>query len=137
MENDMLNVGSDEVTQYYWDHCKQEKLMIQNCNDCKRFQFPPNLSCRYCSSNCIEWKKSNGIGEIYSYSVVYRAPSVFFEKYVPYVVALIKLDEGVMIESWIIQDELSDESVISIGAKVKTSYQDFGTYKLPVFKLLN
>ncbi|MFB4162380.1 Zn-ribbon domain-containing OB-fold protein [Alteribacillus sp. JSM 102045] len=134
MSNKTKNMHKDIVTDYYWEHCKKEKLIIQYCNDCKRYQYPPNLLCRHCLSKEITWKESDGSGEIYSYSVVHRPPSAFFKPFVPYVVSLVKLEEGVMMESWIING-LDKESSLQIGTRVKLAFKDFESYKLPVFEI--
>lgn len=135
MNEDIIKIYGDDVTQFYWDNCQKKVLVLQYCDDCKRYQYPPNLVCRDCLSSDLDWKESVGNGEIYSYSVVQKAPSKFFEQFLPYVVALIKLDENIMIESWIVDVDSHDKSRLKIGAKVELSFKEFDEYNLPVFKL--
>jgi uncharacterized protein len=56
-----------------------------------------------------------GTGEVYSYTVVQEAPEGF-EGQAPYVVALVKLDEGPMITSQITD---LDDQPIAIGDRVE------------------
>lgn len=57
----------------------------------------------------------SGKGEVYSYTVMYDAPEGF-EKYAPYAVALIKLDEGPLITAQLTDVDFKD---IYIGMKVE------------------
>jgi uncharacterized OB-fold protein len=84
----------DAVTGPFWEAAKQGRLLIQHCPQCGARQFYPQSSCRRCLSEALEWVESKGRGTIYSHSTVYRAPSRPFEPDVPYIVALVDLDEG-------------------------------------------
>lgn len=57
----------------------------------------------------------SGMGEIYSYTVVQEAPEGF-EEQAPYVLALVKLDEGPMITAQITD---LDEQPLAIGDRVE------------------
>lgn len=59
--------------------------------------------------------KFAGIGEVYSFTVVYEAPKNF-EFLTPYAVALIRLDEGNMITAMLTDVDLAE---ICIGMKVE------------------
>lgn len=63
----------------------------------------------------IEAYSFSGLGEIYSFTTVFEAPSGY-EEFVPYVIALIKLKEGVMITAQV--TDLGNEDVY-IGMKVE------------------
>jgi len=81
--------------QPFWDATRQGKLMIQKCTDCQTNIFYPRLFCPNCHSEAIEWVESSGRGTVYSYSVVHNnAPSAFIPD-LPYVVAIVRLEEGV------------------------------------------
>jgi uncharacterized OB-fold protein len=64
----------------------------------------------------------SGKGEVYSFSVVHDAPAQFLNQR-PYVVALIKLDEGVMLTAQIIDVEPGD---VRIGMRVWASFRKLG-----------
>jgi uncharacterized OB-fold protein len=66
------------------------------------------MACPHCGADDIEWVKSSGRGHIYSYTVVENnAPSAFAGD-TPYVVAVIKLDEGVQMLSNIVGCNFDD-----------------------------
>jgi len=63
--------------------------------------------------------KLSGKGEIVTYSIIHVA-SDQFESQVPYPIAIIKLDEGPMITSQIVDCNIED---IKIGMKVHSTFR--------------
>jgi uncharacterized protein len=110
----------------YWRENPSRYNMIGvRCGNCGRLFFPPRSVCPDCHRKSIgkmEKMRFRGEGEVYSYSVVHDAPAQF-EIIKPYVVALIKLDEGVMITSQVIDCEPSE---VSIGMKVRSTLRKLG-----------
>lgn len=86
----------------FWDGCKKEELLIQKCQDCQKVIFYPKIFCPDCLSSNLEWIKASGKGKIYSYMAVYSYQPTEFEEDLPYVVAIIDLEEGVRMMSNII-----------------------------------
>jgi uncharacterized protein len=85
--------------QPFWDGAREGRLMIQRCEDCAVHVFYPRVSCPSCSSERLGWLQASGRGTVYSYTVVKNnAPSAFAGD-VPYVVAVIRLEEGVQMLS--------------------------------------
>ena len=80
-------------TQTFWDSCAKGQLVYQSCQKCGRAQFPPRSHCAVCGSDRIVWKKSTGRGKIHSFTVVHRPTTPAFKADVPYVIALVDLDE--------------------------------------------
>ncbi|MGE0291128.1 MAG: Zn-ribbon domain-containing OB-fold protein [Hyphomonadaceae bacterium] len=88
--------------QPFWDAAKQGKLALQYCDACAKFIFYPRLACPHCGSEEIRWRGACGRGSVYSYTVVENnAPSAFIAD-MPYVVAVIRLAEGVQMLSNIV-----------------------------------
>jgi uncharacterized protein len=84
---------SSPWSQFFWDNTKKRKLMIQQCEDCGKFIFYPKLVCPFCLSSNLRWVESSGKGKIYSFTIVNKYPPTGFS--VPYVVAIVDLEEGV------------------------------------------
>jgi len=83
----------------FWDGAAEGRLMIQQCRDCGTNVFYPRVACISCASDNLGWIEASGRGELYSYTVVRNnAPSAFAAD-VPYVVAVIRLEEGVQMLS--------------------------------------
>ena len=93
----------DVETQPFWDGCRDGKLLIQHCADCGQNHFPPTHFCPKCNSDAQEWVESSGHGRVFSWITVrHPVPRDVYAGSVPYVVALVTLDEGVRIASNII-----------------------------------
>lgn len=81
-------------SQPFWDGCKRHELLLPCCSKCGSCRFPPGPTCPKCWSTDWEWQKASGRGKIYSFGVYHRVYHQGFEDEVPYVVAVVELDEG-------------------------------------------
>ena len=81
-------------TQSFWQNCASERLMLLRCSTCGAHHLPTRRVCS-CSAIKFEAVESVGLGEIISYTEVHRAPDPAFKAELPYVIAIIELQEGV------------------------------------------
>ncbi len=72
------------------------KLEGSECAACGEKLFPPREVCPHCRGRELLPYRFNGAGEVYSFSTVYQAPDGYTQD-VPYMVALVKLDEGPLV----------------------------------------
>jgi hypothetical protein len=79
----------------FWNGCREGKLLIQRCLTCGNHLFYPRVVCPHCMSDRIEWTESSGRGKVYSFTVARVPAGEAFAEDVPYVVALVELEEGV------------------------------------------
>ncbi len=86
----------------FWEGCKRHELLIQRCKDCGTNIFYPKLYCSNCLSPNLEWIKTSGRGKVYTFTVVENYAPTDFAQDVPYVVAVIKLEESVQLMSNIV-----------------------------------
>jgi uncharacterized OB-fold protein len=101
----------------FWDAAREGRLILQHCEDCDRVIHYPRMACPFCSSKNLDWKNASGRGTIYSFTVVEsNAPSAFAGD-VPYVVAVIRLDEGVQMLTNIVESD-RDELVCDLPVEV-------------------
>ncbi len=82
------------VTRPFWEAARAHRLELQHCGDCERFVFYPRPLCPHCGGTHLEWRRASGRGTLYSYTVARRAPIRSFEADVPYVIAIVELEEG-------------------------------------------
>ena len=85
---------TDVETQPYWDGLKQGKFLIRHCNACGHDYFYPRPFCPACWSDDVAWKEASGRGTLYTYSVVHANDLPPFNERVPYVAAVVQLEEG-------------------------------------------
>ncbi|HEY3063726.1 MAG TPA: Zn-ribbon domain-containing OB-fold protein [Chloroflexota bacterium] len=86
--------GITPLTKPYWQGAQQGELLIQRCDQCSHQWHPPLPLCPACHSSAITWVPVSGRGHVYSYTVVYHATHVAMADKIPYISALIQLDEG-------------------------------------------
>ena len=105
----------------YWRKIPQRYNLIgTECRTCSSKFFPPRDFCSSCRRlGKIHEFKFSGIGEIYSYSVIH-APPEGFEYQKPYIIGIIKLEEGPMLTAQIVDSKPED---VEIGKKVKSVFR--------------
>jgi uncharacterized OB-fold protein len=81
-------------TAEYWAGCKRHELLIQRCDDCGAAQFYPRMFCTQCSGRHLRWVRAGGRATLVTFTIVHRAVSQAYAAEVPYVVALVRLEEG-------------------------------------------
>ncbi len=78
----------------YWDAAREHRLVVQKCNTCGEFWFPPSQRCAHCLSDDHAWTAVKGTGTVFSFVTYQRLYHKGWDGEVPYVVAVIELDEG-------------------------------------------
>lgn len=80
-------------TMPFWEGTRNGKLLYQKCGDCGTNVFIPRIACSRCFSENLEWVESSGRGTVFSFTVVENnAPSAFIAD-MPFVIAIVKLEE--------------------------------------------
>lgn len=116
----------------YWNAAREKRLLIRKCNACGQLHFMPRYLCPTCWSDQLEWVQAKGTGSIHSFTVIRRAPLNCFASRVPYVVALIDLDEGPRMVANVQGD---DALSVQIGDRVEVIFEDRGEGAMvPQFK---
>jgi uncharacterized OB-fold protein len=89
----------DVETVAYWDAAKAGKLLLKECRACGKAFFYPRGHCPRCWSTDTVWRESSGRGTVYTFTVVYQNDLPPFRERLPYVVAVVDLEEGVRMTS--------------------------------------
>ena len=124
------------VTQPFWSATAEKRLSMPRCRDCNAFTFPPRPACGECGGENLEWQNLSGRGRVYSFTVIRQVvggPAVrAFERDIPYVVALVDLDEGPRITSNIVGCPVE---AVQIGMPVEVVFEQASPEVwLPKFK---
>ena len=121
-----------EVSRPHWDGCREGVLRVQRCTSCGDLVFIPRAGCPRCLTETLEWVESSGRGTVYSYTVVHRPQRPEFE--VPYVVAIIELEEGWHMLTNLVDCEPADATV---GLPVEVAFRPMSEeITLPCFRPL-
>ena len=119
-------------TRPYWESCRRGELVIQRCEKCGQYQFYPRGICANCWSTDVKWVKSTGRGTVWTYTVTYQNRSQGFAQEVPYVLALVELEEGVRMFSNIVECNPRD---VTVGMPVEVTFvQATDRISVPFFK---
>ena len=103
-----------QVSQNWRITSQRQRLMGEKCPNCGSAIFPPRDVCPECAAEAKVPYQLSGKGEVYSYTVIQDAPAGF-EDQAPYVLAIVKLDEGPMLTA-----QLTDlEGAPEIGMRVE------------------
>ena len=105
--------SADSETKSFWDAAADGRLLLKRCCETRRFFHYPRERSPFTGGE-TEWAEASGLGEIYSCSLVLRAQS-------PYCIAYIRLDEGPIILSNVVADDLAK---LAIGQRVRVVFRD-------------
>lgn len=83
-----------ELTRPFWEGGLVSELRLQRCGACRHLRYPISPICPKCLSGDAAWEALSGLGTVLTYAVFDRAYHDEWKDQVPYVVALVTLDEG-------------------------------------------
>lgn len=119
------------LTAGFYAHCKKGELRFQCCSSCGRWRHVPRVMCSACGSWEWTWEQSSGKGKVFTWTVVARSMHPYFLN-VPYAPAVIELEEGVRLVSWV---EGCAPEDLAMGMPVEVSFEDISEdVSLPKFK---
>lgn len=99
----------DHCTQEWWDATREGRFLVQRCAECGHRQHYPRNICTACGGARLTYDQATGRGTVYSHTTVRRAPHPAFDA--PYVVALVRLDEGPLVLTNIVGEARCDMPV--------------------------
>ncbi len=124
----------DADTKPFWDGCREHRLTFQKCGECGHVRWPPSIICPRCHSQNMLWISSSGRGTIYSYVVYHQTYHPAFKDKLPYVVAIVEMEEGPHLLSNITG---SNHDELKCDLPVVVHWEDVTEeISLPKFKLL-
>lgn len=125
----------------YYEALKENKLLGLKCKQCSAITVPPKIICTECASSDLNVVELSGEGEIQTFTTVFVPPEGH-ESECPYIIVLVKLDEGPWIMGNLTGIEPEKVGMGIIGKKVKLGHVVFqgdkysaGEGVRPVFSL--
>lgn len=106
------------TVQDYKDGLKDKKILGSTCKKCGNIMIPLKPICSKCGGFDLEKIETKGKGFIKTFTVINVAPTIYKEE-IPYVVALIQLEEGGSIMGRLVGVSPNKPENIKIGSKVK------------------
>src|ERR1700688_2386789 len=65
-------------TAEYWRGIERRELWLRYCPHCDRAFHPKRIVCSDCGADDLEWRRSAGQGQVYSFSEIHRPPNATF-----------------------------------------------------------
>ena len=109
---------SELTVKTYIDSLKDGKILGSKCRKCGAVSIPLKPVCPYCGSTDLDIIESKGEGILRSFTVIYVAPPKLVS-IAPYVVGIIKLNEGPSLMGRIVGIDPNKPEDIKVGTKVK------------------
>lgn len=104
----------------YWRETKYRyRLIGEKCKGCGSVFFPRNVVCLDCGSREMEELGLGDSGNVVTWTVVRSSPAGY-EKYVPYVIALVELDSGARVLSQLVDVEPEH---VKAGIRVEAAFR--------------
>ena len=104
----------------YWRESKYRyRLIGQMCAGCGRTMFPRSGVCSACGSGDLEDVSLALKGSVVTWTVVQNPPEGY-QKYTPYVVALVELDDGVRVLTQLVDVESGE---VEAGMRVEAAFR--------------
>ncbi len=108
-------------TARFWRELRHRYALIgTRCTRCGSYFYPPRKLCPNCRrEGKIEEYHFKGNGEVVTFTIVHERSMKHPSKRLPYILAIIKLEEGVTMLSEVI----CDPEEIKVGMKVKAVFR--------------
>jgi len=120
-------------TRPFWEAARRHELMLQRCRPCDHLFFYPRAACPRCLSGDLAWQRVSGRGTLHTFTIVHRGARDF-PLGVPYVLAIVELDEGPRLMSNLV-GVAADPTVVRIGMPLEVVFEDVSdTVALPRFR---
>src|ERR1700704_3218013 len=91
------------------------KFVLQTCPASHHLVYYPRVACPYCLSPDYEWTELSGRASVYTFAIVWRPQHEFFNRDVPIVLSALKLVEGPLVVTSIVN---CPPELVSIGMPV-------------------
>ena len=103
----------------YWSALHEGRLLLQRCDECGAVQLYPRDRCLTCRGP-VTWVEASGRGTVYSFTVIRQNYSRPFRDWIPYVVALVDLEEGPRVMTNLVDCDLE---TVQVGMPVRARFE--------------
>jgi len=85
--------GGDMADIPFWEACEDGRFLLHRCNRCGRHYWPASRCVEHGDED-MQWVEASGLGRVYTYTVMHRAYTPDAKDKVPFVIAVVQLEEG-------------------------------------------
>ncbi len=116
-------MSSETTVKNYQALLNERKLCAAKCVACNQLTIPPRLICSNCLKKKTIWNELSGRGSIKSFTVIHVAGTTY-AKDVPYIVAVVKLEEGPSVTARLVGVDPLKPEEIHVGDAVVADFEE-------------
>lgn len=125
---------ADGLSNQFWEATAEGRYLVQWCKLCELPIYYPRYACPRCLSDVVEWRPATGRGVVYAFTVVHTPAAPWMADRMPYVTALVDLEEGIRVLTNVVD---CDPQQVAVGAPVEVRWQQLDDGRaLPLFSLV-
>ena len=117
----LLPEGIPSWHQPFWESLREHRVKVQKCSGCSAFRYVPKEICSKCLSTDYVWAPIRPTGEVYTYTIVHRAPTAAYQADAPYALVHVAMDDGFRMIARMIN---TPPESVRIGQRVKVAYEE-------------
>lgn len=121
----------DDDSKPFWDGAAEGKFMLMRCANCGTPRLPSRQHCDECLSPDFEWFAASGRGTVRTFGVMHQRYHPGFAADIPYVVAIVELEEGPRLPANILG---VDASRVTVGMPVVVEWERHEDVTVPRFR---
>jgi uncharacterized OB-fold protein len=110
----------EDESRPFWAAARERRFLIARCGNCRHAHHYPRPFCPFCWSENVKWEDASGRATLYTYSTVYVNDLFPFKEKLPYIAAVVDLDEGPRVMTRLVDVAESD---LRIGLPVVVDYE--------------
>jgi uncharacterized OB-fold protein len=111
----------DDHSRPYWEGFRTGRFLVARCGGCGRVHHYPRPACPYCWSEDVAPVQASGRATLYTYSIVHMNDLPPFKERLPYVAAVVDLEEGPRVMTTIVDCDPAD---LRIGMALTADFHE-------------
>jgi uncharacterized OB-fold protein len=120
----------DGLDKPFWEGLRAERLLLQRCNDCDRWQWGPEWCCHRCRSFDLRYEETPAEGVIYSHERIWHPVHPALTDQGPYIVVLVELPHADQVR--MVGNLIGDpQQTLTIGAPVEGAFEHHEDVDVP------
>jgi uncharacterized OB-fold protein len=99
----------------FWDALREERLLLQRCDTCRRWVYYPRSHCPSCLRPALTWTAVSGRGRLHTYTVARQPTAPHFAGLEPQLLGVVELEEGPRLTTTLVDVDPED---LRVGLEV-------------------
>lgn len=113
---------SDGLSAPYWEGLRDERILVQWCDACQKWQWGPEWICHQCLGFDLTWTEIEGVGRIFTWQRSHHPVHPALREATPYITVLVELPDasGIRMIGNLLGDPMQE---VRVGAAVHAEFE--------------